>query len=151
MTLREELEHVDSYLALEKARFGPRLTIVKNVDEDVLNVLIPTFTIQPLVENAVKHGLLAKEFGGTVSISASHADSFVNIAIADDGQGISETLLDQVLVSGYGKGAGVGLSNVNERLKNIYGPKHWLRIESTEGHGTTVRLRIPAQARGVVA
>lgn len=151
VTLKEELDHVDSYLTLEKARFGPRLTIVKNVDDEVLNSLIPTFTIQPLVENAVKHGLLAKEEGGTVSITARRVGGHIAIAIADDGAGIPRAILKQVLVSGFGKGAGVGLSNVNERLKNIYGPKHSLDIDSEEGQGTTVRLIIPAAVRGVVA
>lgn len=151
VTLREELEHVDSYLTLEKARFGQRLTIFKNIDEEALNIQIPTFTLQPLVENAVKHGLLAKEQGGTVSISAQRDGDIVHIEISDDGQGISKPLLTQVLVNGFGTGAGVGLSNVNERLKNIYGPKHLLDIESTEGEGTTVRLSIPITARGVVA
>lgn len=151
VTLKEELDHVDSYLTLEKARFGPRLTIVKNVDDEVLNSLIPTFTIQPLVENAVKHGLLAKEEGGTVCITARRSGGNIAIAIADDGAGIPRAILKQVLVSGFGKGAGVGLSNVNERLKNIYGPKHSLDIDSEEGQGTTVRLIIPAAVRGVVA
>ncbi len=151
VTLKEELEHVESYLTLEKARFGPRLTIVKTIDEEALNVLIPTFTIQPLVENAVKHGLLAQETGGTVSITARRNGNSVDIVIADDGAGISRTTLAQVLVSGFGKGAGVGLSNVNERLKNIYGPKHALVIDSVEGQGTRVSLNIPAAARGVVA
>lgn len=151
VTLREEIEHVDSYLTLEKARFGPRLTIIKNIGSDVMNIMMPTFTLQPLVENAVKHGLLAKEEGGTVSITAERSGNFVNIAIADDGAGISRALLKQVLVTGFGKGAGVGLSNVNERLKNIYGPKYELEIDSVEGQGTTVRFTIPAAARGVVA
>lgn len=151
VTLREEIEHVDSYLTLEKARFGPRLTIIKNIDDDVMNIMIPTFTLQPLVENAVKHGLLARETGGTVSIIAHRSENYVDIAIADDGAGISRTLLKQVLVTGFGKGAGVGLSNVNERLKNIYGPKFELQIDSVEGQGTTVRFKIPAAARGVVA
>lgn len=151
VTLKEELEHVDSYLALEQARFGPRLSIVKTIDEETLNVLIPAFTLQPLVENAVKHGLLAQETGGTVSITAHRNGSSVDIVIGDDGAGIPRTTLAQVLVSGFGKGTGVGLSNVNERLKNIYGPKHALVIDSVEGQGTTVKFSIPAAARGVVA
>ncbi len=151
VTLKEELEHVDSYLTLEKARFGPRLSIIKTIDDETLNVLIPAFTLQPLVENAVKHGLLAQETGGTVSISAHRNGGSVDIVIGDDGAGIPQATLAQVLVSGFGKGAGVGLSNVNERLKNIYGPKNALEIDSVEGQGTTVKFSIPAAARGVVA
>lgn len=151
VTLREELEHVDSYLTLEKARFGDRLTIEKDIDQDVLNISLPTFTLQPLVENAVKHGLLAQEQGGTVRICARRAENGVSIAVADDGQGISAPLQKQVLVSGFGKGTGVGLSNVNERLKSIYGSQYALQIESLEGRGTTVRFVIPAGAKEVVA
>jgi two-component system sensor histidine kinase LytS len=151
VTLKEELDHVDSYLTLEKARFGQRLSITKDIDPEVLNILIPSFTLQPLVENAVKHGLLAKEQGGTVKINAHKNGDYVQVSIVDDGQGISQELLSQVIVSGFGKGAGVGLSNVNERLKNIYGPRHILQIDSIEGQGTTVRFTIPTNARGVVA
>ncbi|MDR3563909.1 MAG: sensor histidine kinase [Negativicutes bacterium] len=151
VTLKEELEHVDSYLNLEKARFGSRLTIVKELDEEVLNILIPAFTLQPLVENAIKHGLLPKEQGGTVTISAAKSGHHVEIFISDDGQGIAQPQLTQVLVNGYGKGAGVGLSNVNDRLKNLYGPQHALQIDSAEGEGTTVRFIIPANVRGSVA
>ncbi|MDR3591456.1 MAG: sensor histidine kinase [Negativicutes bacterium] len=151
VSLNEELEHVDSYLALEKARFGDRLTVIKNVEDCVLSIPIPAFTLQPLVENAVKHGLLSKEQGGTVTITALMAGSEVQIAISDDGQGISRSQLTQVLVSGFGKGAGVGLSNVNERLINLYGPGHRLRIDSSEGQGTTVTFTIPAGVREIVA
>jgi len=151
VTLKEELEHVDSYLTLEKARFGDRLTVIKNIADSALNISIPAFTLQPLVENAVKHGLLAKAQGGSVTISARLFGSDVQIAISDNGQGISETMLTQVLVSGFGTGAGVGLSNVNERLINLYGPAHELHIDSTEGQGTTVRFNIPAASRETVA
>ncbi len=151
VSLNEELEHVESYLTLEKARFGDRLTVIRNIDDNALIIPIPAFTLQPLVENAVKHGLLAKEQGGTVTISAQMAGKEVRIAISDDGQGISRALLTQVLVSGFGKGAGVGLSNVNERLINLYGPGHKLRIDSTEGLGTTVSFTIPAGVREIVA
>lgn len=143
VTLREELEYVDSYLTLEKARFGRRLTIVKDIDAATLNTLLPAFTLQPLVENGVKHGLLAKEQGGTITISAHCQGDNVHIAISDDGQGIPSTLQEHILECGVGKGTGIGLSNVNERLKTIYGPQYALEINSCEGKGTTVKLHIP--------
>lgn len=143
VTLREELELVDSYLALEKARFGRRLTIVKDIDHDVVNTQLPAFTLQPLVENAIKHGLLAKSQGGTVIIGAYKSGDYVYISINDDGDGISAATIDHVLTPGFGKGAGIGLSNVNERLKAIYGPKHALSIDSLEGKGTTIKLYVP--------
>ncbi|SDD38407.1 sensor histidine kinase [Sporomusa acidovorans] len=143
VTLSEELEHVDSYLALEQARFGDRLTIKQEIEPDTLNILIPTFTLQPLVENAVKHGLLAKTDGGTITIVAKKIENQVEILINDDGIGISPDIQKQVLEYGFGKGAGVGLTNVNERLKTIYGTKHALTITSIMGEGTSIRLHIP--------
>jgi two-component system sensor histidine kinase LytS len=151
VTIKEELEHVDSYLTLEKARFGRRLNIVKNIDESILNSFIPAFTLQPLVENAVKHGLLSQNGGGTVSISAYINDSHIAISIEDNGQGIPEDKLKQITLSGFGKGAGVGLTNVNERLKAIYGVEYALDISSVWGQGTIVKLRIPINNGGVVA
>jgi two-component system sensor histidine kinase LytS len=151
VTLREEMEHVDSYLTLEKARFGNRLTIVENIAADVSNLPIPSFTLQPLVENAVKHGLLSKENGGTVTILAQKSGANVKILVQDDGQGIPVPIMKQIFEHGYGKGAGIGLTNVNERLKSIYGPQHALKIESVEGLGTTVYVSIPIPSEDVVA
>jgi two-component system sensor histidine kinase LytS len=150
VTLKEELEHVDSYLTLEQARFGQRLTIEEDVAHDTLDILIPTFTLQPLVENAVKHGLLANEDGGTIKILAKTTGNQVEISITDNGQGIPPAIQRQVLEHGFGKGAGIGLTNVNERLKAIYGPKHALTINSVEGQGTTIILHIPIDMEVVV-
>lgn len=152
VSIQEELELVDSYLALEKARFGNRLIIEKNVDIDALDVQIPAFTLQPLVENAVKHGLLAKAEGGTIRISAQKRAGRVDILITDTGQGIAPDILGKILVYGFGKGTGVGLSNVNERLKTIYGPQYALEINSVVGQGTSIGLNIPIRNNeGVVA
>lgn len=150
VTLKEELEHVDSYLTLEQARFGERLIIEQDVSPDTLDILMPTFTLQPLVENAVKHGLLAKANGGTITIVAKTIGHQVEVAITDNGQGIPAAIQEQVLEPGFGKGAGVGLTNVNERLKAIYGIKHALTIHSVEGQGTTVLLHIPIDVEVVV-
>lgn len=152
VTIQEELELVDSYLTLEKARFGQRLCVEKDIDSDALGVQIPIFTLQPLVENAVKHGLLAQEQGGTVTILIKSDQNRVLICINDDGQGIAPELLSKILTYGFGKGAGVGLSNVNERLKVIYGPQYTLAIDSVPGVGTNVRFSIPKRSNeGVVA
>lgn len=150
VTLQEELEHVDSYLTLEQARFGNRLIIGQTIAADTLDILIPAFTLQPLVENAVKHGLLSKANGGTIQIDAQTIERHVEISVIDNGQGIPQAIQEQVLEPGFGKGAGVGLTNVNERLKAIYGPKHALTIHSIEGQGTTVLLRIPIDVEVVV-
>ncbi|MCX7779829.1 MAG: sensor histidine kinase [Negativicutes bacterium] len=144
ITLREEMEQVDSYLVLEKARFGDRLRVEKKLDRKVMDVQIPAFTLQPLVENAVKHGLLTKEEGGTVCITAAGNGRYVEITICDDGEGIPSSIVKQIFEHGFGKGAGIGLSNVKDRLKAIYGTNHILEIVSAEGAGTTVTLKIPA-------
>lgn len=143
VTLREELEHVESYLALEQARFGHRLIIRQHIAPDTLAILIPSFILQPLVENAVKHGLLAKPDGGTVELCAHKNGRQLVISISDTGLGIPPAIQEQIMEYGYGKGAGVGLTNVSERLKAIYGSKHCLIINSAEGQGTTVILHIP--------
>ncbi|QDR80747.1 sensor histidine kinase [Sporomusa termitida] len=150
VTLREELEHVESYLALEQARFGHRLIIKQRIAPDTLTLLIPAFILQPLVENAVKHGLLAKANGGTVELSAHKNGPQLVISISDTGLGIPPAVKEQILEYGYGKGAGVGLTNVSERLKAIYGSKHSLIIHSVEGQGTTVVLHIPVDAEVMV-
>lgn len=152
VTIQEELELVDSYLTLEKARFGQRLSVKKEINSEALDVPIPVFTLQPLVENAVKHGLLAREQGGTISIIIDKQDNWVVIRISDDGQGIEPELLDKILTYGFGKGTGVGLSNVNERLKTIYGPQYSLAVDSFVGCGTNVKFLIPIRSsEGVVA
>lgn len=152
VTINEELELVDSYLTLEKARFGQRLSIEKDIDVEALDVQIPVFTLQPLVENAVKHGLLAQEQGGTVTIDIKSDKTCVAICIKDNGQGIAPELLNKIYTHGFGKGAGIGLTNVNERLKVIYGPQYALSINSTQGVGTEVSFSIPIRNNeGVVA
>ncbi|MHC1746109.1 MAG: LytS/YhcK type 5TM receptor domain-containing protein [Negativicutes bacterium] len=151
ITLQEELQQVDSYLTLEKARFGDRLSIIKKIDAKVENIQIPSFTLQPLVENAVKHGLLSRAHGGTITISAEQAGSVVEIQVEDDGQGIPKDDMNQIFEHGFGKGAGVGLTNVNERLKNIYGQQYALRIDSVEGKGTIIYVTIPLHSKDGVA
>ncbi|MDD4602112.1 Sensor histidine kinase BtsS [bioreactor metagenome] len=151
VTIQEELELVDSYLTLEKARFGHRLSVEKDIETGALDVQIPIFTLQPLVENAVKHGLLTQEQGGTVTISIKKDQQHVAICISDNGLGIIPELLSKIMTHGFGKGAGVGLSNVNDRLKVIYGPQYALAIDSVPGFGTNVRFSIPIRmSEGVV-
>lgn len=150
VTLREELDQVDSYLVLEKARFGERLIVEKQIDPDIMDLHIPTFTLQPIVENAVKHGLLTKEEGGTVTITAVKQNKHVEIVISDNGEGIPTLVLKQVFNHGFGKGAGIGLTNVRDRLQALYGNNQAMDIQSVEGQGTSVLLRIPISMREVV-
>lgn len=142
-TLKEEIKYLNTYLVLEKARFGEKLQIAKDIDESILLNQVPVLTIQPLVENAIKHGVLPKSGQGTVKIIAYPVDGEMQISIHDDGVGIQPEKLPGILKSGVGSGTGVGLSNVHERLKSLFGEDHGLRIVSTPNVGTSVYVRLP--------
>jgi LytS/YehU family sensor histidine kinase len=143
-TLAEELDYVDKYLEFEHARLGRRLQISREVEPAALEVLLPVLVIQPLVENAVNHGLAPKEGGGYVSISARRDGDDWLISVEDNGVGIPSERIRRVLEPGVGSGLGMGLSNVNQRLLSLYGPAHALSIESEPDRGTRVCVRIPA-------
>ncbi|TEB10518.1 histidine kinase [Pelotomaculum propionicicum] len=142
-TLREEIEYVNTYLILEKARFREKLRIQRDIDPTLIDCQVPVLTLQPLVENAIKHGIQPKMGPGTVFISARRVDGEMIFEIRDDGVGISSEIMPKVLLPGFGSGNGVGLSNVNERLKSLFGEDYGLRIESEEGNGTGVYVRVP--------
>jgi two-component system LytT family sensor kinase len=142
-TLEEELECVEAYLILEKARFREKLQIVREVDETLLDYEVPVLTLQPLVENAVKHGIMPKMGNGTVSIKVSRENEQMAVEIADDGVGIPEDILPHIFSPGFGSGSGVGLSNVHERLKNLFGAEHGLQLDSGQGKGTRIRFMLP--------
>lgn len=134
----EELAQVRAYLTIEKARHGDKLEIIEDIAPEVERYLIPSLTVQPLVENAIKHGLQPKESGGTIRIQASVAEQDVVIDIIDDGVGMD--------VSARCSAAGsecIGLHNVGERLRGLYGPDYGLTLDSRPGEGTTVRLKLP--------
>lgn len=140
VSLAEELAVAEAYLEIERARFGDRLRVDKRIDAASLRHRIPTLILQPLVENAVKHGLSRKLGTGTVSIGASTTDGILTLTVDDDGIGMSETALAQVFE------CGVGLSNLRARLARLYGPMHLPQITSTPGNGTSIRLRLPMEA-----
>jgi two-component system LytT family sensor kinase len=137
VTLREELASVDEYLDIEVIRFGPQLTVVKQVTPDTLDVIVPSMILQPLVENSIKHGLASKVGGGRITIKAMARAGHTLIEVHDDGLGMSEERLDQAL------GGGIGLSNVNERLRTIYGAGYHLKLTSVPGQGTCASVEIP--------
>ncbi|MBM7866079.1 GAF domain-containing protein [Heliobacterium gestii] len=148
VSLREELAHIESYLALEQARFEDRLQVIHDIDPGALSCPIPPLLLQPLVENALRHGLLPLRDGGSVTIRARRqADDHIDISVEDDGVGMTPEKVAQLLVrNGATAGAasgGIGLRNVHERLCSIYGPDYGLRIESKPGLGTICALRIP--------
>ena len=137
VTLREELESIDEYLDIEVVRFGPKLRVRKEIGPDTTDVVVPSMILQPLVENAIKHGLSRKVGIGTIVIRSWRENSRVLIEIEDDGMGFTLERLDQPMASG------IGLANVRERLRVIYGASYQLRLASEPGKGTTARIEIP--------
>ncbi len=140
-TLSEELEFIDDYLEIEQARFGEdRLLIVKDVDERALSAEVPAMIMQPLVENAIKHGIAPSVLTGVITIAAHIDGDMLELEVRDNGVGMSERATrDSVR-------RGIGLSNVGERLRSLYGSSHSMELESTPGSGTQVCIRIPARA-----
>ncbi len=143
--LGEELQMTDAYLEIERARFGDRLRVEKRIDPRCLQQLVPNLVLQPLVENAVKHGLSLKIGPGTVSIEALVADGVLTITVGDDGVGMPRAALASV----YERG--VGLSNLRDRVARLYGIDYLPEITSTPDAGTRVRLRLPARAAEAAA
>ena len=149
-TLREELECVRTYLVLEKARFGNKFRYLQDVPPELMDYHIPVLSLQPLVENAINHGLLPKEGPGTIKISGRLVEGELHLAVRDDGNGIPAEKINLVMQPGYGSGNGVGLSNVNLRFQSLYGQDYGLRLTSPAGQGTTVYLRVPVLKTAMV-
>ncbi len=140
ISLAAELSMITSYLKIEKARFGEKLQITFDIDE-FLDVKVPFLSIQPLVENAINHGLRKKGGSGTVSVSAKTIPEGVRIAVTDNGQGIEPDKLAKLLLPESSRG--IGLWNIDSRLKKLYGTG--LSIESSPGQGTCVSYLIPLE------
>jgi two-component system LytT family sensor kinase len=137
VTLREELESIDEYLDIEVVRFGPQLKVDKQISEHTLDVIVPSMILQPLVENSIKHGLSRKVGGGRITIATRLRDGHTIIEVIDDGLGMTEERLEHAV------GGGIGLSNVNERLRTIYGANYQLKLTSVPGKGTRAAVEIP--------
>jgi len=140
--LREELEFIDDYLDIEVVRFGrDKLQVIKELEPASLDVMVPSMLLQPLVENSIKHGLSSKIEGGSIYLRSRLNDSRLVIEIEDDGVGMgAANFLERP--SGLG-GSGIGMANVAERLKVLYGDTAKMTIDSPEGKGTLVRIRLP--------
>src|SRR5690349_19073886 len=136
--LQEELDFIDDYLDIEVARFGrDNLVIHKQIDENTLDAFVPSMLLQPIVENALKHGLAGKLGGGELTIRTESQDGRLIIAIEDNGVGIPKERMAQVFADG------IGISNVHERLRVLYGADFRMDISSREGEGTRTRIEIP--------
>jgi two-component system LytT family sensor kinase len=140
VTLGEEIDHVERYLRLEQARFRESLHVTIDVPESTRGTVVPAMSVQPLVENAVRHGVERGAGMGRVTISARIAGGDVELRVSDDGVGIEPERLGAVLA---GAGGGIGVSNVDGRLRATFGERYALRIESDLGEGTTAVMTVP--------
>jgi two-component system LytT family sensor kinase len=138
--LREEISFIDDYLAIEMVRFGEKLRFQKEIGPDTLDRLVPSMILQPIVENSIRHGLAGKLDGGTIRLRTGIEGTRLHILIEDDGIGIPESKLGTLFESG------IGVSNVNERLRVLFGVHYRFAIESTPGQGTRTLLEIPEAA-----
>ncbi|MEW2489976.1 histidine kinase [Streptomyces sp. NPDC048411] len=148
-TLADELHSIDQYLALVRARFGERLAVTLQVAPEVLPVALPFLCLQPLVENAVKHGLEGAVTRSRITISALDAGSEAEVVIEDDGIGMDPERLRHILRGEGGHSTGIGLLNVDERLRQVYGDDYGLVIETGIGAGMKVTVRLPKYRAGV--
>ena len=139
--LREELEFIDNYLDIEVIRFGrDKLQIFKEIDEQTLETFVPSMLLQPMVENSIKHGLAPRLEGGQIHLRTRHVDGRLLIEVSDNGMGIPPERLADVY------GGGIGISNVHERLRLLYGDQFKMDIRSQEGQGTQIHIEIPELA-----
>jgi two-component system LytT family sensor kinase len=136
--LREELEFIDDYLDIEVIRFGrDKLQIFKEIEPEALDSFVPSMLLQPMIENSLKHGLDPRLEGGQIHIRTRRNDGRLYIEIEDNGVGISSERLAEVY------GGGIGISNVHERLRLLYGDQFKMDIRSEEGQGTQIHIEIP--------
>ncbi|MER7895169.1 histidine kinase [Streptomyces sp. NPDC096046] len=151
-TLAEELHAIDHYLALVRARFGDRLSVTLQIAPEVLPVTLPFLCLQPLVENAVKHGLEGKAVPSGrchIQITAQDASAEALVVIEDDGAGMDPGLLRRILAREVSPSGGIGLSNVDDRLRQVYGDDYGLVIETAAGAGMKITVRLPKYQPGV--
>ncbi|UQE74782.1 sensor histidine kinase [Gordonia sp. PP30] len=158
-TLADELRNIDRYLTLERARFGDGLNVRLHVDPEVLSVVVPFLALQPLVENAVRHGLAGRR-DGTITLAARGLGTDCEISVEDDGVGMDPELLRSGAIDALAPsdrigdesdGAHVGLTNVDQRLRSAFGNDYGLIVDTGIGAGTKVSMRVPKFAAGIRA
>lgn len=135
--LREELAFIDDYLSIEMVRFGDSLHFVKEIEPETLDRLVPSMLLQPLVENSLRHGLSSKVNGGTIRIRSCIENEKLRLLVEDDGVGIPEATMAKLFEQG------IGINNVNERLKVVFGNNYRMWIDSKPGQGTRIQIEIP--------
>jgi two-component system LytT family sensor kinase len=147
VTLADELGYVEKYLRLERARFGDRLEVRLQVAPEVLNAVVPVLSVQPLVENAVRHGV-ERRGHGRIEIVGRDIDADVELQVSDNGVGMEPARAAEAL---GGQGRGVGIANVQARLQSSFGAGYGLEIDTAVGRGTTVTMTLPKFRAGVRA
>ncbi|MGC2658310.1 MAG: histidine kinase [Bryobacteraceae bacterium] len=143
--LREEISFIDDYLAIEMVRFGEKLRFHKDIDPDTLDRLVPSMVLQPIIENSIRHGLSNKVEGGMIRLRTWIENGHLRILVEDDGVGMEERKLATLFEQG------IGVSNVNERLRVLFGPDYKMNVESSPGQGTRTLIEIPDLAQQLVA
>ena len=137
-TLREELIFIDDYLSIEVVRFGQdKLKIVKEIEEQTLPLMVPSMLLQPIIENAIRHGLSPRLGGGVIHLRSYRQDSRLLLEVRDNGVGIPPHRLEQISQQG------IGIRNVQERLRVLYGSDFTLQILSPADGGTLIQIGIP--------
>jgi two-component system LytT family sensor kinase len=137
--LREEVGFIDDYLDIEVVRFGrEKLRVIKELEPETLEQLVPSMVLQPLVENAIKHGLSPKLDGGSITLRSRMADNRLLIEVEDDGVGMAEAQS-----AADSSGTGIGMANIAERLQVLYGDAAKMSIGSPEKEGTRILLELP--------
>jgi two-component system LytT family sensor kinase len=142
LSLKQELNLLENYVALEQGRFGDRLQMVMAISPDVLAAAVPTMVLQPMVENSIRHGLTPRKGAGRIAIRAFRRADDLVLEIEDDGVGWGKAAVSS--------GHGIGLANTRSRLEKLYGPRQSLEIESPEGKGSCVRIVVPFKLDRVV-
>lgn len=142
VTLREELAFLEPYLEIEQARLEDRLTVVMHIAPDTLEARVPHLLLQPLVENAIRHGIASRIEPGTVEISSTRTSDghFLRLEIRDDGRGLDRSGDRD---AGANPRRGVGLTNIRSRLEQLYGAEHRFKLENHAGGGTLVQIALP--------
>ena len=146
VALADEVDFVRRYLEIEQVRFGDRLRTEVDVAADVWEAAVPTFVLQPLIENAVRHAIAPRESGGSITIEARRVGDALQVAIIDDGAGIREDQLHDGNGNGNGNGR-IGLANTRDRLRRLYGDKGRFELTAANGGGTRAAIEIPFRRR----
>ena len=152
VTVKAEIEHVKNYLMIQHMRFKNKFDYEFDVENDVLELSSLKLMLQPLVENAIYHGMEFMDGDGLITIKAWREDNELYLSVADNGLGMTEDKVNLILAgrsnSGNGRGSGIGVKNVNERIKLYFGEGYGLKIDSEPDVGTTITIHLPAKSPG---